>query len=49
MTRAVADLFWIASKVFDVSNGRRRRGASILAGVDLTLAAARIEARRRDP
>lgn len=49
MTRAVADLLWIASKVFDVSNGWLRRDASILAVSDLTSVAARIEARRRDP
>ncbi len=49
MTRAVADLLWIAAKVFDVSNGWRRRAAPPLAALDLTLVTARIEARRRDP
>lgn len=48
MTRAVADLLWIASKVFDASNGCLRCDASLLVDSDLTLVATS-EARRRDP
>ena len=49
MTRAVADLLWIASKVFDVSNGWLCCDAATVEVPALMLVAARNEARRREP